>query len=158
MATVEVLLREHVQNLGKCGDVVRVKVGYARNFLLPRMIAVSATEENKRAMQRRRERLDAEEAARSAEIAERVEFFSGMTLKTTQRVDENGHLYGSVNAGTVVGLLAAAGHEFAEKAVRIDTPIRNVGSHTVHLHIHGEHYADVTVDVESDGEAATPEA
>ena len=157
MGTVEVLLREHVTDLGRCGDVVRVKVGYARNYLLPRMIAISATEENKRSMQRRRERLDADEAARSAEIAERVAFFSGLVLTTEQRVDESGHLFGSVNAATVVALLAEAGHEFAEKALRIDTPIRTVGAHTVRLHIHGEHHADVSIVVTAQG-AETPEA
>ena len=63
MATVEVLLREHVKDLGKCGDVVKVKAGYARNYLLPKRIATYATEEEKKMMMRRRVRLDAEEVA-----------------------------------------------------------------------------------------------
>jgi large subunit ribosomal protein L9 len=155
MSHVEVLLREHVQDLGKCGDVVRVRAGFARNYLMPQRIAVNATEENKKAMARRRTRLDAEEATRSAEIAERVAFFTGMRLEKTMKADEHGHLYGSVKAATVVALLAEAGHEFPEKAVRIDTPIRTIGEHAIRLHVHGDHYAEVTVAVQPE---ETPEA
>lgn len=151
MKTVEVLLRDHVENLGKCGDVVRVKAGFARNYLLPNRIAVQATEDNKRVMARRRERLDIEEAARSAEIAERVASFEGVVLKTTVKADDNGHLYGSVNAAAVGELLRATGREFDDKDVRLDQPIRAVGDHKVRLHIHGDHYAEVTVTVEPEG-------
>lgn len=156
MKSVEVLLRDHVENLGKCGDVVRVKAGYARNYLLPRRIAVQATEDNKRAMSRRRERLDAEEAARSAEIAERVAAFEGVTLSTTVKADEHGHLYGSVNAAAVGALLRASGREFADKDVRLDQPIRSVGDHVVRLHVHGDHYAHITVTVEPEGGLPAP--
>lgn len=158
MKTVEVLLRDHVENLGRCGDVVRVKAGFARNYLLPRRIAVQATEDNKRMMARRRARLDAEEAARSAEIAERVALFDGMTLKTTSKSDENGSLYGSVNAAAVAELLRAAGREFDDKDIRMDQPIRSVGDHTVRLHVYGEHYASFTVTVEPEGGLPEPAA
>jgi large subunit ribosomal protein L9 len=154
MKNVEVLLRDHVENLGRCGDVVRVKPGYARNYLLPLRLAVSATEENKRMMQRRRVRLDAEEAARSAEIDARVAAFEGVTVTTGMRADEHGHLYGSVNASAIASLLRATGREIEDKDVRIGAPIRSVGSHTVRLHVHGERYATIAVVVEAEGSIA----
>jgi large subunit ribosomal protein L9 len=150
MRTLEVLLRDHVENLGRCGDVVRVKAGYARNYLLPRRIAIAATVDNKRAMERRRERLDIEDAARSAEIAARVAVFEGLKVATTVKADDNGRLYGSVNAAGVAALVRETGRELEDKAVRMDAPLRSVGEHAVRLHIHGEHYAAITVTVASE--------
>jgi large subunit ribosomal protein L9 len=151
---VEVLLRDNVKDLGRCGDVVKVAPGYARNYLLPRRIAVTANEDNKRAMVRRRALLDAEEATRTAEIQARVASLSGIVVKTSGKADEGGQLYGSVNAGTIAALLAAQGHAFSEKDVRLDTPIKQVGTHTVKLHVHGEHFAEIQVVVEAEGAPA----
>jgi large subunit ribosomal protein L9 len=149
--TVEILLREHIGDLGKCGDIVRVKSGYARNYLLPQRLAVAATPDNMKAMERRRLRLDAEEAEQMAAIETRILVIQGATLTTTQKADENGHLYGSVNAGTVVELLASQGKKVEEKDVRIDKPIKAVGAHTVRIHVHAERYAEVTVEVQPEG-------
>lgn len=151
MKTIEVLLRENVESLGRCGDVVRVKPGYARNYLLPEGLATSATEDNKQAMARRRLRLDAEEAERMAEIETRVLLLAAVKLETIVRADEHGRLYGSVNAAQVAELLAAQGREVAEKAVRIDVPIKEVGAHTVRVHVHGERYAEVALVVSPEG-------
>ena len=107
MARVELMLRENVRYLGKVGDVVTVAAGYARNYLIPNKLAVKATAENRRVLARKRERIDAEEAARNAELAARVAVLEGMVLETTERSDENGHLYGSVNAARVAELLKA---------------------------------------------------
>lgn len=150
MKSVEVLLRDHVPALGKCGDVVKVAAGYARNYLLPRNIAVQATEENRRTMMRRRVHLDVEEAAHAAEIETRVAALSGREFKTTQKADENGHLYGSVSAGGVAGLLVQAGFEIDERHIRMDVPIKAVGTHPVKIHVHGDHYAEVSVVVEGE--------
>ncbi len=90
MAKTEVLLRENLKNLGKCGDIVRVAPGYARNFLLPRKLAMQATEENKKAMAKRRAMLDVEEARQTAEIVAKVQALAGVTLSTTMKADENG--------------------------------------------------------------------
>ena len=151
---VEVLLREHVRDLGKCGDIVKVAPGYARNFLLPRRVAVEATEDNKKAMLRRRAVLDAEEAKRSAELEARIAALAGVVVRTSGKADEGGHLYGSVNAGTVAGLLAAQGHVFDEKSVRLDTPIKQVGAHAVKIHVHGDRFAEVQVIVDAEGAPA----
>lgn len=147
MKNVEVLLRDHVPDLGRCGDVVRVRPGYARNFLLPRGLAVTANEDNKRLMLRRRAQLDAEEAARNQELEARIARLSAARLSTSQKADENGHLYGSVNAAAVAELLRAAGHQLDDDDVRLDAPIKTVGTHAVRVHVHGERYAEVTVEV-----------
>jgi large subunit ribosomal protein L9 len=147
MANVELLLRDHVKGLGRCGDVVRVSTGYARNYLIPNRIAVQATEENKRSMVRRRERLDLEEAARTKEYEARVEALNNLTLTTKQRADENGRLYGSVNAGTIAELSNGA---IAEKELRIAAPIKEVGEYKVGVHVHAEIEAEVTLVVEAE--------
>jgi large subunit ribosomal protein L9 len=142
---IEVLLRENVKDLGKCGDLVKVRPGYARNMLYPRRIAIEATEDNKKAMLRRRAVLDVEDAKRSAEVEARVSVLNGIELQTAQRADDHGHLYGSVSAAAIVALLAAKGHAFEEKAVRLDAPIKEVGTYPVKVHVHGDHYAAFSI-------------
>ncbi|MCK6447032.1 MAG: 50S ribosomal protein L9 [Planctomycetes bacterium] len=147
---VEVLLREHVQHLGKCGDVVNVAPGYARNFLFPRRLATIANDDNKKQMSRRRAKLDAEEAARTAELDKLVAVLAAVTVTTKAKADAQGHLYGSVNAANVAELLTKAGHPTEEKHVRLDAPLKAVGKHTVKVHVHGDRTADVTVVVEAE--------
>ncbi|HVS18923.1 MAG TPA: 50S ribosomal protein L9 [Planctomycetota bacterium] len=149
MKNVEILLREHVENLGRCGDVVRVRPGYARNYLLPRKLAVVATEDNKKLMVRRRARLDAEEVQRDQELEVRLSALTTVALRTSQKADESGRLYGSVNAAAIVDLLRIAGFEFEEADVRLEAPIKAVGSHTVRVHVHGERFAEIGLEVSS---------
>ena len=149
MKTVEVLLRENLEHLGRCGDVVRVKAGHARNYLLPKRLAIEATPDNRKAMERRRLRLDAEEAERAAEIETRVLVMQSVRLETSEKADENGHLYGSVNAARIAELLVQAGKQVDEKDVRLDAPIKTVGEHPARVHVHGERFADVTVEVKA---------
>ena len=145
MKNIEVLLRENIDTLGNCGEVVRVRPGYARNYLFPYGKAVQATEENKRLMQRRRVRLDAEAAVKNAEMDAWVATIAALTLETTVRADENGHLYGSVSAGAISALFAEKGHTIDEKHVRLDAPIRQVGEHKVRIHVHGDREAEVSL-------------
>ena len=156
MKTVEVLLRENMEPLGKCGDIVRVKSGYARNYLLPHRIAVQATEDNKKAMARRRLKLDAEEAERMAEIETRILVLQGIGLTTVEKTDESGRLYGSVSAHTVVELLKGKNFDVDEKDVRIDTPIKVIGTHSVKVHVHGDRYAELKIDVQSESGVQLP--
>ncbi len=152
---MEVLLREHVENLGRCGDVVSVAPGYARNYLMPRKLAVAATEENKKQIVRRAARMAAEEAARAEEIQAAVERLSGLVVTTICKADEGGHLYGSVNAAAVAELCTAAGTSIEEKDVRLDDgPLKTVGEHRVRVHVHADHFAAITVIVKSDSEPA----
>lgn len=151
MATVEVLLRETVENLGVVGDVVRVRAGYARNYLLPRRLAIEANEENKRVMAKRREVWEAQQARFAAEVEARVEALSRAKLRTEEKADENGHLFGSVNAAKIAELLRAVGYPIEETQVRLEKPIKRCGTHRVQVHVHGEHNAEIVLDVEPEG-------
>ncbi len=151
--TIDILLREHVRGLGRCGDVVSVAPGYAHNYLLPQRLAVPATEDNRRQIAHRAERLALEEAAQMAEIEAAVATLSKLRVKTVMKADEGGHLYGSVNASKVAELVAAAGAEIEEKRVHLDAPIKAIGDHYVEIHVHGEHYAQITVTVEPEEQA-----
>lgn len=153
MKNVEVLLRENVRDLGRVGDVVRVAPGYARNYLLPHGYAIHATADNIKAMERRRARLDEEEATRAAAIEKVVNEVGSLRVETAQRADETGTLYGSVSAGTIADLLADAGHAIDEKRIRLDAPLKAVGEHEVEIHVHGDRTAKVTVAVTAIEEA-----
>jgi len=151
MRDTEILLREHVKDLGKCGDVVRVANGFARNYLIPKGLGIQATAENKKAMIRRRERLDAEEIALLAEVDKQVDVFSKVKLSTEQRTDDHGRLYGSVNAHVIAGLLGEAGFKIEEKNIRLEEPIKQIGDHRFSIHLHAERSAEVLITVLPEG-------
>jgi len=150
MKNIKVLLRDNVEALGRIGEVVRVRQGYARNFLFPFKLAVDATEENVRLMERRRKRFEVEEQAREAQITARIEAFGKITLSVVEKADQTGSLYGSVGAATIARLLAKAGVPTDEKDIRLDEPIKSVGTHEVPIHIYGEHYAGIQIVVEAE--------
>jgi large subunit ribosomal protein L9 len=158
MRETEILLREHVKNLGRCGDIVRVKAGYARNFLVPKGIGIQATEDNKQAMVRRRGRLDVEEAAMLAAFDATISVYSKLSLETTQRADDHGRLYGSVSPSMISTMLKAAGHDVADKDVRLESPIKTVGEHTITIHLHAERSGTVSLIVKAEGADEAPEA
>jgi large subunit ribosomal protein L9 len=149
MKNLQVLLRETVQPLGKIGDVVRVRQGYARNYLFPRRLAIEATPENVKAMEKRRVKGEAEELAKEAEITARIEALGKIMLSVTEKADASGTLYGSVGAGVIVKLLAKAGVTLEEKDIRLDEPIKSVGTHEIPIHVWGEHYAGIQIVVEA---------
>jgi large subunit ribosomal protein L9 len=148
MKNTQVLLRETVKDLGKVGDVVMVRTGFARNYLVPRGLAVEASHDNIEMMKRRRARYDAEEQVRQAQVDARVAALAEVMVKTTEKADEGGHLYGSVNAAAVARLLTSAGHPTDERDVRLSEPIKTVGTHSVLIHVHGDSMGAITVVVE----------
>ena len=148
MKNVKVLLRDDVEDLGGIGEVVMVAPGYARNYLLPYKLAVEATPENVKMYERRRARRLQEIEAREAEISAKIESLGKLMLKTSEKADETGTLYGSVGSGRIADLLSQAGHPTDEKDVRLDEPIKTVGTHEVPIHIFGEHYAGIQIVVE----------
>jgi len=150
MKNLKVLLRENVDSLGHIGEVVKVRPGYARNYLFPQRLAVDATPENVRLMERRRARIEVEEKAREAEISARLEALGQITLAVAEKADSNGTLYGSVGAATIVKLLAKAGVLVEEKDIRLEEPIKSVGSHEIPIHVWGEHYAGIQIVVEAE--------
>lgn len=145
MKNVKVLLREDVEPLGRIGEVVKVRPGYARNYLYPLKLAIDATEENVKAMDRRRVRRQAEEVAREAEIGARIEALGKITLRVTEKADDTGTLYGSVGVAAIARLLEQAGVPTDERAIRLEEPIKSLGTHEVPIHVHGEHYAGIQI-------------
>jgi large subunit ribosomal protein L9 len=144
---IEVILREDVKSLGKAGEMVRVKPGYARNFLLPRGLAFEATEGNKkriaaetkaRAVRDQAERGDAERAAAT---------LGAVTLTLTGKAGEEGKLFGSITAQDIADALAAQGHPVDRRRIELDHPIKTVGHHTVAVRLHSEVRAEVGVSV-----------
>src|SRR5262245_61491159 len=150
MKNLHVLLRENVPSLGRIGEVVRVRPGYARNYLMPRKLAVEATPENVKLMERRRARLEAEEAAREVEITARLEALGNITLSVAEKADATGTLYGCVGAAAIVRLRAKAVVQDEEKHIRREEPIKSVGTHQVPIHVYGEHYAGIQIVVEAE--------
>jgi len=150
MKNLHVLLRENVPALGRIGEVVRVQPGYARNYLMPRKLAVEATPDNVRLMERKRSRVEAEEKQREADISARIEALGKITLSVVEKADATGTLYGSVGPALIVKLLSKAGVSAEEKDIRLEEPIKSVGTHEIPIHVYGEHYASVQIVVEAE--------
>ena len=144
---MEVILREHVDNLGKRGDVVKVAEGYARNFLLPRKLALAVTENNKRQIERERavaEARDAEERVQAESLAQRI---SALEIEIARRVGENDTLYGSVTSADIAQALQTKGFEVEKKRIHLGEPLKALGETTVPVKVHREVTAQLKVKV-----------
>lgn len=145
---MQVILLERVQNLGELGDSVKVKPGYARNFLIPQGKAVMATPENLAEFEARRAELERQEAEALAAVQARAEGLEGAEVTIARKVGEEGKLFGSVGPQDIADALTAAGLEVARHEVRLlsDT-LRQVGDYPVAIHLYAEVEASVTVHV-----------
>ena len=157
MKDVEVLLQQSVKHLGLVGDVVKVKPGFARNYLFPQKLGVPATEDAKRQIARRAAKVREAEEQRLKEIAELVSTLEAIEIKVTMKADPNGNLYGSVNAARIVELAHEQGATFTEKDVRLDAPIKVVGQHEVKVHVRDDDYGTLKVEVEAEGRTKAEE-
>ncbi len=144
---IELILREDVKSLGKTGEMVRVKPGYARNYLLPQGLAYEATEGNKK-------RIAAETKARtSRQDAERTEAeraaaaLGQVALTLTGKAGEEGKLFGSITTQDLAEALARQGHQIDKRRIELDHPIKTLGHHTVAVRLHPEVHAEVHVSV-----------
>ena len=149
---MEVILLEKVQRLGSLGDKVSVKAGFARNYLIPKGIAVVATPENVAGFEARREELERREAEALAAAGNRVAALDGIEVAVSRKAGEGGRLFGSVGAADVAHALAEIGHEVARQEVRMpdgDT-IRQLGEYDVTVRISTEAEAVVRLKVESE--------
>ena len=147
---MEVILREHVDNLGRRGDVVKVTPGYARNFLLPRKLALAVTENNKRQIEREKklaEARDSEERAAAEGIAARI---GALDIEIARRVGENDTLYGSVTSADIAQALQAKGFEIDKRKIALADPLKAIGETTVPVKIHRDVTAQVKVRVVAD--------
>jgi len=144
---MEIILREHVDNLGRRGEIVKVANGYARNYLLPRKLALAVTEANKRQIERERaaaEARDLEEKSAAEAFAQRL---SQTEIEIARRVGENNTLYGSVTSADVAQALLAKGFEVDKRKIQLVDAIKALGEVVVPVKVHREVTAQVTVKV-----------
>jgi large subunit ribosomal protein L9 len=154
---MEVILRETVDNLGKRGEIVKVADGYARNYLLPRKLALLATEGNKKHVERERkivEVREAEEKGQAEAIAARL---AAVDITIPRRVGETEALYGSVTSGDIVDYLRAKGFEVDRRKLILPEPIKMLGEHAVPLKLHRDVTVPLKVKVVKEGQPETTE-
>ncbi len=145
---MQVILLEKIDNVGGLGDLVDVKSGFARNFLLPQGKAEMATKENIEAFQQRRAELEKIQAEALSAAQKRAEQLEGMSVTITSRSGTEGKLFGSVGTEEIRAAIAGAGVEVEKKEIRLpEGPLRTVGEHPVSLHLHADVDADITVNV-----------
>ena len=151
---MEIILLERVERLGQMGDVVKVKPGYARNFLLPQKKALRANDSNKKVFEANRERLEKENAERRGEAEKQGEKVDGTEIVLIRASSNAGQLYGSVNVRDIIAGLTEKGHEIDKKQVIMGSPIKSIGMHDVTVALHPEVHVTVKANVaRSDDEA-----
>ena len=148
---MEVILREHVDNLGRRGEIVKVADGYARNYLLPRRLALAATEGNRRLVEREREKFELREAEEKKAAEAVTGRLTGLELVMLRKVGETDALYGSVTSGDIVKALADQGIEIERRKIQLPEPIRQLGEFNVPIKLHREVIAPVKVRVVAEG-------
>ncbi len=147
---MEVILRDHIENLGKRGEIVKVADGYARNFLLPRKLALPATDANRKWVERERkitEARDLEEQAAAQMIATRL---NALELTISRKTGENDQLYGSVTNADIGEMLAAKGFDIDRRKILLPDPIKVLGENVVPVKLHRDVTANVRVTVAKD--------
>ena len=143
--TVEVLLADSVESLGQAGEIVRVKPGYARNYLLPQGLATVATEANKKQVKKHKERLAAAEVDRVKQLRARAEAISKYSVTLEALANDEGHLYGSILAADIAKALQAAGHDIDADHLKLDGPLKEAGMYTIKVELHPQVKSDVKV-------------
>ncbi len=144
---MEVILREHVDNLGRRGDVVKVAAGYARNYLLPRRLALAVTEANKRQIERERKNAEVRELEEKSQADAFARRLTETEISIPRRVGENDTLYGSVTSADIAAALAAKGFEIDKRKITLPEPLKALGEFTVPVKVHREVTAQVKVKV-----------
>jgi large subunit ribosomal protein L9 len=148
---MEVILRDHVEHLGRRGEIVKVADGYARNYLLPRKLALPATDANRKWVERERKQAEArdlEERGGAEAIAARL---NALELTITRKVGENDQLYGSVTNADIAALLGEKGFEIDRRKILLPDPIKALGENTVPVKLHRDVTAQLKVVVGKDG-------
>ena len=145
---MQIILLEKVVNLGQLGDVVRVRDGYARNFLIPKGKAKRATQANLAEFEQRRAELEKVHAAALAEAQAQGEKLAGLTIQISQKAGVDGRLFGSVTNHDIADVLEAQGFAVGKGAVRLPAgPLKTVGDHAVAVALHTDVVVDITVSV-----------
>lgn len=144
---MEVILREDIEKLGTRGDVVKVAPGYARNFLLPRRLAVAATDSNKKIVEQEKQSHLRKEAKLAGEAQELAKLLSALNLTVARKAGEADHLFGSVTANDVAELLAAQKFNVDRRKIQLDEPIRTLGEHKITVKLHKDVSTEITLNV-----------
>jgi large subunit ribosomal protein L9 len=142
---VQLLLIQSVDHLGKQGDVVQVKRGYALNYLLPQGLATIATGHHKRMVEKHKARLQEIEKARLASLRQLAELIAKQSVTIEANANDEGHLYGSVNANEIAAALKGTGFHITTDQVRLEGVLKELGLYTVKIHLHAEIEAELKV-------------
>jgi large subunit ribosomal protein L9 len=154
MANTQVLLREDIDNLGARGEIVRVKAGYARNYLLPRKLAVQATASNVKQIEQERGALLKKEATERAGAEAQAGQMNALRLTFERKVGEHGILYGSVTSMDIQEALKEKGYEFDRRRIHLAEAIKETGEFSVRVRLHREVNVEIPVIVTAEGGAA----
>jgi large subunit ribosomal protein L9 len=144
---MEVILKEHVDNLGRRGDLVKVADGYARNYLLPRKLALLATDGNKKQIEREKVKFDAREAEDRKVAEAMAERLAAVEVEIARKVGETQALYGSVTSSDIAEALAAKGFDIDRRKLQLAEPIKHIGEVQVPVKLHRDVIAQVKVNV-----------
>jgi large subunit ribosomal protein L9 len=151
---IELILLERVEKLGQMGQLVKVRPGYARNYLLPQKKAMRATKDNLAYFETRRVQLEADNLARKADAEEVGKKLEGLSVVLIRQAGESGQLYGSVSSRDIADAVTAAGFTVDRQQIVLDRPIKTLGLHPVRVMLHPEVGVTVTANVAQSAEAA----
>lgn len=144
-SSIDVLLTEDVTSLGSQGDIVRVKPGYARNFLLPQGLATVATEHNKKMVERHKLRVAELQAQRVKQLRGQADAVSKYSVTLEANANKEGHLYGSIVATDISKALKSAGYQVEADHIKLDGPLKELGMYTVRVELHSDVKTEVKV-------------
>ena len=144
---MEVILREDIEKLGQRGEVVKVAPGFARNFLLPKKLAVQATASNKKIVEQERDAYLRREAKAKGEAEDLGRMLSSVVVTISQRAGEEGHLFGSVTSKDIADGLERQNYTIDRRKIQLEDPIKNTGEYKVPVRLHREVTAEITVNV-----------
>ena len=144
---MEIILLERVRKLGQMGDVVRVKDGYARNFLLPQKKALRATEANRSRFEKDKAQLEARNLEQKGEAEKVSSGLDGKSFVMLSQAGEGGQLYGSVTTRDIAGVITEGGFTIARNQVNLDKPIKEIGLHKIEMVLHADVVVSVTINI-----------
>ena len=142
---MEVILREDIEKLGVRGQVIKVASGYARNFLLPKRMAVAATESNKKIVEQERQAHLRKEVKVQGEAEDLAKIMTGATVRIVQKAGENDQLFGSVTSKDIAEALSAQNYNIDRRKIQLDEPIRQLGEYKVPVRLHKDVTVEITV-------------
>ncbi len=153
---MKVVLSEHVDHLGERGEIVSVAPGYARNYLLPKRLAMKATPGNMRVLEQERRVWEVKEGRVVGEAQAIADRLAGIELSVTKKAGDGGTLYGSVTNIEIAELLRAKGVEVDRRRIVLQEPIKSLGAHGISIRLHRKVKAEITLHVASEGQPSEP--